>query len=112
MRDDLYSQAYLSDEARLPRPSSIIKNAQFKILFLQGEYDNQTPAYFAESVELIYKLVWKKKNIKFTYFEKSGHALDPRESVNDLSYRVLPTETLNRIGKEVLSFSDAKEFAN
>ena len=104
MRSDLYNQPYLVDEAKLPRPSDIIKSASFKVLFLQGEYDNQTPAYYAQSVELINKLVWKKKEMKFVYFEKAGHALDPRDNINDLNYRVVPTETLNKISKEVAEF--------
>lgn len=104
MRNDLYNQPYLVDEAKLPRPSEIIKSASFKILFLQGEYDNQTPAYYAQSVELINKLVWKKKELKFVYFEKAGHALDPRDNINDLNYRIVPTETLNKISKEIAEF--------
>jgi pimeloyl-ACP methyl ester carboxylesterase len=104
MRSDLYNQSYLIDEAKLPRPSDLIKSASFKILFLQGEYDNQTPAYFAQSVELINKLVWKKKDLRFVYFEKAGHALDPRDSINDFGYRVVPTETLNKIAEEVADY--------
>lgn len=104
MRDDLYSPQYIIDEAKLPRSSAILKDAKFKVLFLQGEYDNQTPAYFAESIEIINKVAWKKKNLKFVYFPKAGHALDPRMDFNDLNYRVLPQETVRKIGKEVSDF--------
>lgn len=104
LRDDLYIQSYIVDEAKLPRPSAIIKDAQFKILFLQGEYDNQTPAYFAKSIQLVNNVAWKKKNLKFVFFEKAGHTLDPRNSLGDFSYRVLPTETLSKIAKEVGDF--------
>lgn len=104
MRDDLYPQAYLVDEVKRPRPSALVRDARFKVLFLQGEYDNQTPAYYSESIELINRLVWKKKDLKFVYFEKAGHALDPRESMSELSYRQIPTATLTRIAEEVSTF--------
>lgn len=104
VRTDLFNHSYIMDEAKLPRSSDIIKTAPFKVLFLQGEYDNQTPAYYTEAVELINKLVWKKKDLKFIYFEKSGHALDPRDNINDLNFRIVPTETLNKISKAVAEF--------
>lgn len=104
VRNDLYNHAYIMDETKLPRSSDIIKTAPFKVLFLQGEYDNQTPAYYTEAIELINKLVWKKKDLKFVYFSKAGHALDPRDNLNDLNYRVVPAETLDKVSKEVAEF--------
>jgi pimeloyl-ACP methyl ester carboxylesterase len=101
LKSELYNQSYIMDEATLPRSSDIIKGAPFKVLFLQGEYDNQTPAYYTEAIELLNKLVWKKKELKFIYFEKAGHALDPRDNVNDLNYRVVTAETLNKVSQAV-----------
>ncbi len=101
MNDDLNVRSYILDEVQLPRPAEIIKNAQFKVLFLQGEYDNQTPSYFTKAIQLSNKMFWKKKNLKFIFFDKAGHALDPRSSISDLNYHVLPSETLIKIAKEI-----------
>jgi pimeloyl-ACP methyl ester carboxylesterase len=101
---DVFLPAYAHDEANLPRPASLVKDAKSKILFLQGEYDNQTPSYFTKAIELSNNLQWKKPQLKFVYFAKAGHALDPRESVDDIYYKVLPAETLTRIGTEVADF--------
>lgn len=104
LQDDFYNQNYQSDYAKLPRPSAIIKTAEFKVLFLQGQYDNQTPAYYTESMELVNRLSWQKKNLKFVYFAKAGHALDPRDSQEDINYRVIPAANLEKVSNEVSGF--------
>lgn len=92
---------YARDEAKLMKPSDIIQAASIPMLFLQGEYDNQTPAFYTESIELANRLLWKKKNLKFVYFPKAGHALDPREDFYDIKYRVPPSETYEKIASEI-----------
>lgn len=95
LMDGLYNSGYALDEAKLARPSVLIREAKYKILFLQGEWDNQTPSYFARSIEIVNRLHWKKPNLEFRYFAKAGHALDPRASRDDLSYRRVPPADLD-----------------
>lgn len=104
LTDDFHNQNYQSDYAKLPRPSAIVKAAEFKVLFLQGQFDNQTPAYYTESMELVNKLAWQKKNLKFVYFAKAGHALDPRNSQEDTDYRVITAANLAKVSDEVSGF--------
>lgn len=104
LHDDFYDRNYQLDFAKLPRPSTIISEAAFKVLFLQGEYDNQTPAYYAQSIDLVNRVAWKKQNLKFVFFPKAGHALDPRDSFEDINYRLVPAETLHKIAKEIFEF--------
>jgi pimeloyl-ACP methyl ester carboxylesterase len=93
--------AYAADEASLPKPLDIIARARFRILFLQGEWDNQTPAYQTHAVQIANRLVWKKDTLDFVYFPRAGHALDPRDSINDLHFRKTPDETLKQLGGEM-----------
>lgn len=102
--DALYSKSYAMDEAKLDRASSVIRDAKFKILFLQGDWDNQTPSYFTRAVEIANRTTWKKANLEFHYVPKAGHALDPRDSRHDLRYRKLPAGDLKR-HSEVISAS-------
>lgn len=104
LTEDMHNQNYQIDYSKLPRPSAIVKTAEFKILFLQGQYDNQTPAYYTESMELVNKLAWQKKNLKFVYFAKAGHALDPRDSQEDTNYRAIPAANLEKVANEVSEF--------
>ncbi len=95
---------YVQEETKLARPSEILFASKKKTLFLQGTYDNQTPVYFAQSLDLTNRRSWKKKNLHFVYFEKAGHALDPRTDINDLNYRVISKESLTRVGNEIQTF--------
>lgn len=97
-------RAYRVDEAGLPMPSEVIRDSKQKILFLQGEWDNQTPQYFAQAIQIANNAAWKKTNLKFVFFPKAGHALDPRESPEDLSYKKVPDETLEKIASEIEGF--------
>lgn len=93
--------AYAADEASLPKPLDIIARARFRILFLQGEWDNQTPAYQTHAVQIANRLMWKKDTLTFVYFPHAGHALDPRDSINDLHFRKTPDETLKQVAGEM-----------
>lgn len=104
MSDNYYNSGYFVDEAKLPRSSAIIKESKKKILFLQGEYDNQTPPHFAKSIELVNKTVWKKDNLKFVYFPRAGHALDERSNSEELTYHVPSPEIFGRISSEIFEF--------
>ena len=48
----LISDAWRRDEAGLPTPTRLIQEADLPLVFLQGEWDNQTPAYVVQSVEI------------------------------------------------------------
>jgi pimeloyl-ACP methyl ester carboxylesterase len=102
--DALYNQNYSMREAQYSRPSEIIRGTKAKILFLQGEWDNQTPAYFSRSIQLINNVQWKKDGLRFRFFPKAGHALDLRPDPQDLSYRKLTEETLNAVATELSGF--------
>ena len=91
-------------EEKYPQLVDIIKQAQFKILFLQGEWDNQTPAYYAKTIQLLNAQQWKKSNLHFKYYPKLGHILDIRESYNDVQFRKISPEILNSIGEEMDKF--------
>ncbi len=103
-KSDLIGADYQQEEAKLPRPSEILRETSKKTLFLQGTYDNQTPVYFTKAVDLVNRTSWKKKELRFVYFEKAGHTLDLRDSSNDLKFRVLGKETLARVGSEIQTF--------
>ncbi|HWU42739.1 MAG TPA: acyl-CoA thioester hydrolase/BAAT C-terminal domain-containing protein, partial [Bdellovibrio sp.] len=103
-KEEIPSVNYRSDEASLPRKSDLIEKAKYKILFLQGEWDNQTPAYFTQSIEMANINKWKKTDLKFVYFPKAGHELDPRDSYNDIFSRKIPSETLKKISEEIKGF--------
>ena len=98
------SDEYRADQASLPVPSALIRDSNQKILFLQGEWDNQTPQYFAQAIQIANDTTWKKSSLKFVYFPKAGHALDPRDSYEDLSYRKVPQDILEKISSEIDSF--------
>lgn len=100
----LPSDEYRADQALLPIPSDLIKSAKHKILFLQGEWDNQTPQCFTQAIQLVNQNTWKKTSLKFIYFPKAGHALDPRDSYEDIMYKKTPQETLEKMTSEVAKF--------
>lgn len=93
-------RGYLKDQANLPKPTDIIAKTDRKVMFIHGEWDNQTPIYQVKAVELVNNEVWKKKNIKFLYFSKTGHALDKRDSYEDVMYKVPDAENLSKMVEE------------
>ena len=84
---DILGPEYRIAEATLPRPAEILGAIEVPVLFCQGEWDNQTPAYHARSVQITNKLVWQKPNLHFRFYAERGHILDPREKYDDLVYR-------------------------
>ncbi len=84
---------FRKQEAAYPRVTDILKDASFKVAFFQGLWDNQTPAYNAQAVELLAKNVWSK-DYRFHYFPKLGHALDQRTDYSDQAYDVIDPAAL------------------
>jgi pimeloyl-ACP methyl ester carboxylesterase len=91
-------------ESIYPRVSDILKLASFKVIFFQGLWDNQTPAYNAKSVELVSRRVWRKDNFRFVYFPGLGHALDRRMSYDDLEYDTIAPEARDRLARELAEY--------
>ena len=92
---------YRLQEAQYPTMSKILKKTKIPVAFFQGLWDNQTPAYNAQAIQVLAKTVWKKDNLKFWFFPKLGHVLDPRDSYNDLFYRNADPEALKKVSQEL-----------
>lgn len=100
----LVPDSWRKGEGARPSSADLVRHADFRLLFLQGEWDNQTPACYARAVEIAERSFWKKGNKRFRYFPRAGHALDPRRSWDDLVYRPTPPETLDAAAAEVEDF--------
>jgi pimeloyl-ACP methyl ester carboxylesterase len=100
MSTDIFG-AFRKQEAEYPRSSDILRSAKFKVLFFQGLWDNQTPAYHAKAVELLNRNVWKKDNLHFHYFPGLGHALDKRSSYYDLEFDTIAPDALETLTREM-----------
>ncbi len=96
--------AYRQEEAQMDRLAAILPTLTMKVAFLQGLWDNQTPAYNAQAVEIANKAVWKKPYFKFWYYPKRGHALDSRDSYNDLYYSPLDAATKQDVAQKLSDF--------
>lgn len=91
-------------EARYPRPAEILAAATFKVAFFQGMWDNQTPAYNTQAVELVARHVWGKDAFRFFYFDGLGHALDARTGYGDLRFDTIDPGAKETIVRELDSF--------
>jgi pimeloyl-ACP methyl ester carboxylesterase len=96
---DVIGTAYRAHEASLPRPAEILGALAIPVLFCQGEWDNQTPAYQARAVEIANRLVWKHDNLQFRFYPERGHILDPRDGYDDLVYRPIDPEILAEVAR-------------
>lgn len=92
---------YTIREIGYPALPSILKDAPFPVLFLQGEWDNQTPSYGVKGIQILSRMIWQSKHLRFRYFPKVGHALGPRESYDDLKYRPFTEEVGQQIVREI-----------
>lgn len=101
---DLGLASFTRQEATYPRQADILRDAEFKTVFLQGLLDNQTPAYHARAVELAARHVWKKDNFRFTYFPGLGHALDRRDSYEDLTFDTIDAEAKQTLASQLRDF--------
>lgn len=93
-------KVYREQEAKYPSMISVLKEASVPILFFQGAWDNQTPAYNTFCIESLAKK-WKKDGFAFHYFPKLGHCLDPRDSYMDKAYRPIDAEALKKVVAEM-----------
>ena len=91
---DPFGPAYRTEEARRPRPADAVKDLQIPVIFLQGGWDNQTPAYNVLAVQLANRMRWKKENLTFHVFPRLGHALDHRDSYRDIHFDTIDPEAL------------------
>ncbi|MBI3550653.1 MAG: alpha/beta fold hydrolase [Elusimicrobia bacterium] len=99
--DDPSLAAYRVQEAAYPRPGLILRSSAFDVSFFQGEWDNQTPAYYARGVQLMNNTQWFKRTLHFRFFPTLGHALDHRSSENDLVYRKADPAALDRMAEDL-----------
>lgn len=93
--------AYRRQEAAYPAMFDILKESDYPVVFLQGMWDNQTPACNAMAAEVLARYVWKKDTLTFRYFPKLGHCLDPRESENDLLYSRIDADAAKAVVAEM-----------
>jgi len=93
--------AYRRQEAAYPAMFEILKDAAYPVAFFQGMWDNQTPACNAMAADVLAKWVWKKDTLRFFYFAKLGHCLDPRESGDDLMYSRIDPEAAKKVATEM-----------
>ncbi|MBX3171764.1 MAG: alpha/beta fold hydrolase [Candidatus Eremiobacteraeota bacterium] len=100
----LLSDAWRRDEASLPAPLQLVEQAEIPLVFLQGEWDNQTPAFVVQALDICESRVWKKGNKRFVYFPGCGHALDARDRYDDVVYRRPDQATLERAAGELARF--------
>ena len=100
LRLDDFMDGYRVDEAKYPTAAQVLRKIEIPVLFFQGMWDNQTPAYNAMAVEALGKGPWKKTNLHFWYYPKLGHVLDPRTSYDDKVYRNISPEALESLAKE------------
>lgn len=96
--------SYRRQEMEYKRPAEIIKAAKFDVAFFQGELDNQTPAYCAKAVQIANDAAWKKPNLHFRYFPGLGHALDPRDSYEDILYRQADKKALETLAADLAGY--------
>ncbi len=89
---DPLAGAYLRREATYPRIPDVLRNMQVPVVFLQGMLANQTLSYQAMAVQLVNERLWKNEHLHFRFFDGLGHALDPRDSYDDLQYRRVAPE--------------------
>ncbi len=94
-------KSLIKEEFNRPRPIDILAKTKLKVLFLQGSWDNQTPAYYTKSIELMNKLYFKKSHFHFIYYPQLGHILDQRNSYYDIYYRQLAPHVAKKIGPDI-----------
>jgi pimeloyl-ACP methyl ester carboxylesterase len=90
-----------AQEAAYPRPAEILAGLDMDVVFFQGLWDNQTPAYNALAVQLVARIVWQKNNFRFHFFPELGHALDARDRYDDLQYSTIDPDALATIVREI-----------
>jgi pimeloyl-ACP methyl ester carboxylesterase len=102
---DLLDPRYRAEEAALPRVAKLLKDYTKPVFFFQGEWDNQCPVHNAKAVQIAVQTSWKhlpgKTNWRFHFFPGLGHALDPRESYEDLLFQPIDPGALQTLAREM-----------
>lgn len=96
--------AYRKQEALYPSMYAVLKAAKYKVVFLQGLWDNQTQPYNAMAIQHLNTNFWKRSNFSFNYFPKVGHCLDPRNDYYDVYYQKNAPATLTRVATTLKTF--------
>lgn len=89
---ELIPSTYTRRETQYPLPGAAVAGLDIPLVFFVGLLDNQTPAYHTMAVQATNEVDWHKPNLTFRYYEGLGHALDPREGIQDLTFRPVDTE--------------------
>lgn len=96
---------YRREEAALPPVATLLARENRPVLFFQGGWDNQCPASHVQAVALAARHGWKgqtgKEDWRFRIFPRLGHALDPRESPEDLLFQPASAEALATVAREM-----------
>lgn len=87
---------YRRTEATLPDLATTLRETTLPVAFLQGEWDNQTPARNARAVQLVHRVAWQDRWMRFEFFPGLGHALDRRDRYDDLVFRRAEPVALQR----------------
>jgi len=106
---DIIGARFRQDEAGLVPIAEVLKAAKFKIAFFQGAWDNMTPAYHTQAVEVLVRHFWKKKNIVFRYFPKLGHLLNPMETIDEIRFRRADPKALEVLATDMDAFFGAHQ---
>lgn len=86
-------------EASWPMVPAVLRDLTLPIAFFAGELDNQTPAYNAKAVQMAAPHQRPVRRRSFRYFAGLGHALDPRDSYDDLVYRRADPAALQAVAR-------------
>ncbi len=96
---DFIASSYVQKEAALPTVAAVLRKLTVPVAFFQGTWDNQTPVYHTQSVDLLTRHQWKEKQFLFRYFPQLGHGLDPRDSYEDIVFRRADPEALQVVAE-------------
>ncbi len=93
---------WLLQELTYPSTYEILSKSSLKVLFLHGEWDNQTPIYFPKSIQLLNNLSWKK-NYSFKFFNKLGHSLNKQKQFLEFNDNPIEKRVLLEVTKEIVA---------
>ncbi len=98
---DMLGPAMRQQEAKRSRVTDILKDFDKPVLMFQGEWDNQTPTYQAMAVQIANAMVWKKDNLRLFIYPKLGHALDLRDSYEDIRYNPIDSKAKTDLAVQI-----------
>lgn len=95
------------EELSLPGIPQILKKSQFKVLFVQGEWDHQTPVSYTYGIQHMNNLYWKKTNMQFLYLPKVGHGLNTQKKFIEYNYAPAEHETIKKVVEYIAKNADS-----